>query len=312
MNTPLLVFFSFADFSLYKQDLTDPYFYLVAEMPAPPKPWERAGQAPGAVAGTSSSPAEGLPKPWENSSSLGNATGSNTLAVTTSQPGGSAPQQSLRPWERPGGTNAPMTSAPYSAYQGAYSRPTGPYGGYGASGMYGTGYGTYPGSYGMYGGFGGGSGMYGGGMYGRPLPYGGAYGSPIGGYGHGYGPMSGPWDPNDPNAPAVPPSAWQAMLAGISGVMHFFGRLSFLVDENAHAVHFFVSALLQLLDRFGSLYGELARFVLRLLGFKPKEKTQLQPQQGQEPKPWGGRQPTGASQHGAGQGPQWENVWGSK
>ena len=32
--------------------------------------------------------------------------------------------------------------------------------------------------------------------------------------------------------------------------MHFFGRLSFLVDENAHAVHFFVSALLQLLDRY--------------------------------------------------------------
>ena len=26
-------------------------------------------------------------------------------------------------------------------------------------------------------------------------------------------------------------------------------RLSFLVDENAHAVHFFIAALLQLLDR---------------------------------------------------------------
>jgi len=47
--------------------------------------------------------------------------------------------------------------------------------------------------------------------------------------------------------------------------MHFFGRLSFLVDENAHAVHFFISALLQLLDRAGSLYGELARFALRLI-----------------------------------------------
>ncbi len=35
----------------------------------------------------------------------------------------------------------------------------------------------------------------------------------------------------------------------IGGVVHFFGRLSFLVDENAHAVHFFVHALLQLLDR---------------------------------------------------------------
>ncbi len=35
----------------------------------------------------------------------------------------------------------------------------------------------------------------------------------------------------------------------VGGVVHFFGRLSFLVDENAHAVHFFVHALLQLLDR---------------------------------------------------------------
>ena len=35
----------------------------------------------------------------------------------------------------------------------------------------------------------------------------------------------------------------------LPGVVHFFGRLSFLVDENAHAVHFFISALLQLLDR---------------------------------------------------------------
>lgn len=40
------------------------------------------------------------------------------------------------------------------------------------------------------------------------------------------------------------------MLHVVGGIMHFFGRLSFLVDENAHAVHFFVSALLQLLDRW--------------------------------------------------------------
>lgn len=62
--------------------------------------------------------------------------------------------------------------------------------------------------------------------------------------------FAGPYDPNDPNGPAPqPPSAWQHMLHVVGGVMHFFGRLSFLVDENAHAVHFFVSALLQLLDR---------------------------------------------------------------
>jgi peroxin-13 len=84
--------------------------------------------------------------------------------------------------------------------------------------------------------------------------------------------MQGGWDPSDPAGRPMPPSAWQAMIAAIGGVVTFFGRLSFLVDENAHAMHFFVSALLQLLDRFGSLYGELARFVLRLLGFRSKEK----------------------------------------
>ena len=52
-----------------------------------------------------------------------------------------------------------------------------------------------------------------------------------------------------PEGPPAPPGAWQAMLHTIGGVVHFFGRLSFLVDENAHAVHFFVQALLQLLDR---------------------------------------------------------------
>lgn len=99
---------------------------------------------------------------------------------------------------------------------------------------------------------------YGGGYYGSGsmMPYGGQYGP---------GAMYGQ---HDPNGPPMPPSTWQAMLHAIGGVVHFFGRLSFLVDENAHAVHFFISALLQLLDRFGSLYGELARFVLRLLGYK--------------------------------------------
>lgn len=39
------------------------------------------------------------------------------------------------------------------------------------------------------------------------------------------------------------------MLQGMSNVVGFFGRLSFLVDENAHAFHFFITSLLQLLDR---------------------------------------------------------------
>jgi len=49
--------------------------------------------------------------------------------------------------------------------------------------------------------------------------------------------------------PPAPPTGWQHMLHAIGGVVHFFGRISFLVDENAHAFHFFISALLQLLDR---------------------------------------------------------------
>ena len=55
------------------------------------------------------------------------------------------------------------------------------------------------------------------------------------------------------------------------------GRLSFLVDENAHAVHFFISALLQLLDRAGSLYGEVARFVLRVIFRRSRLKKTVEP-----------------------------------
>lgn len=108
---------------------------------------------------------------------------------------------------------------------------------YGGGGMYGGGYGSS-----MYGpgGYGGGMG-YGGGLYGQP---GGLYGQPGGMMGMGMGP-GGPFDPANGGPPAPPPTAWQALLAGVNGVMHFFGRLSFLVDENAHAVHFFISALLQ-------------------------------------------------------------------
>lgn len=93
-----------------------------------------------------------------------------------------------------------------------------------------------------------------------------------------------------------PPAAWRTFLGLLHGALGFFGRISFLVDENTQAVHFFISALLQLLDRAGHLYGELARsvpgrdtrgacvpleptfgpsacrFILRLLGFRVKPK----------------------------------------
>lgn len=138
-------------------------------------------------------------------------------------------------------------SGMYGSSMGAYG------GGYGGSGLYGSG-GMYGGSSymnrGMYGGGMYGNNMYGGGMYGGGMMGGGMYG------------QQGPFDPNNP--PPAPPTAWQTLLAGINGIMQFFGRLSFLVDENAHAVHFFISALLQLLDRAGSLYAEV-RCRVRLL-----------------------------------------------
>eukprot|EP00475_Leptophrys_vorax_P022179 TRINITY_DN30180_c0_g1_i1.p2 TRINITY_DN30180_c0_g1~~TRINITY_DN30180_c0_g1_i1.p2 ORF type:complete len:177 (-),score=2.27 TRINITY_DN30180_c0_g1_i1:249-704(-) len=70
--------------------------------------------------------------------------------------------------------------------------------------------------------------------------------------------------------PPQPPPFWVSMLRVMHGVMTAFGRLSVLVDENTHAIHFFISALLQLCDRAGVLYGEVARFVLRLLGFRSR------------------------------------------
>lgn len=67
----------------------------------------------------------------------------------------------------------------------------------------------------------------------------------------------------DPQTPTQPPQAWQRILNIIGGVLGVFGKIAFLVDENTQAVHFFMNALLQLIDRAGSLYAELVRFVLR-------------------------------------------------
>lgn len=65
----------------------------------------------------------------------------------------------------------------------------------------------------------------------------------------------------------------------MQGAVNFFGRVAMLIDQNTQAFHFFMSALLQLFDRSGMLYGELARFVLRMLGVRTKPpKMQQQPQ----------------------------------
>jgi len=96
-------------------------------------------------------------------------------------------------------------------------------------------------------------------MYNRPLLGGAAAG------GAAYGAPGMPPPGLGPMPVPAPPTAWQAALVALGGVAHSLGRLSFMVDENAHAVHFLVSSLLQLLDRAGSLYGLVARFVLRVI-----------------------------------------------
>lgn len=185
-------------------------------------------------------------------------------------------------------------SSPYSnSYPAAQYGSS--YGGYGAGGMYGSSYGgnMYNNSsmYGssMYGSaFRGGMGGYGAGGYGMGAYGGGGYGTGgyggVGGYGGagygGYGaggippgmPPQGQQLPGPPGQPGNllegAKSKWQVFMQSLHNLMHFFGRVSFLMDENAHAVHFFITALLQMLDRASFLWGEVARFVLRMLGYK--------------------------------------------
>lgn len=82
----------------------------------------------------------------------------------------------------------------------------------------------------------------------------------------GYDPMGyGARDGYPPNGP--PLSGWQALMRSLSSVVHLFGKISFLVDENTQALHFFIMSLLQLLDRGGHLYGEFSRIAFRALGY---------------------------------------------
>ncbi|KAE8671115.1 hypothetical protein F3Y22_tig00111993pilonHSYRG00028 [Hibiscus syriacus] len=71
----------------------------------------------------------------------------------------------------------------------------------------------------------------------------------------------------------------------MQGGVNFFGWISILIDQNTQAFHMFMSSLLQLFDRTGVLYGELARFVLRLLGIKIKPRKINQPGPGGLPGP---------------------------
>ncbi|XP_040368704.1 peroxisomal membrane protein 13 isoform X2 [Rosa chinensis] len=259
----------------------------------PPKPWEQAGSSSGPApfkpssAGSTSDVVEasGTARPGEIVSST-----DKTAIINRNTLGRPVPS---RPWVQNYGSNtyggygstmnynsgygSGMTGIS-GMYGGTYGGNGGLYGGgmYGNS-MYTGGYGgLYGGSSGMYGA--GSSGMYGGGMYNSGM------GGPMGGYGMGMGGPYGGQDPNDPyGGPPSPPGFW-------------------------------VSVLRVLFDRSGILYGELARFVLRILGIRTKPK--MGPAQGPNGLPSPG--PGSASENrNYIEGPKaapsgsWENVWGN-
>ncbi|XP_022728145.1 peroxisomal membrane protein 13-like [Durio zibethinus] len=270
---------------------------------SPPKPWEQAGGSAGSgpfkppSAGSTSDVVEaaGTARPGEIVSTADRTTAVNRNAVGRPLPS--------RPWEQQN----------YGSTYGGYGSGLNYNSGYG-SGMYGSSYGGL-GSYGgglygngMYrGGYGGlyeNSGMYGGGL--------GGFGGPMGGgYGMGMGPY-GEQDPNSPfGAPPCPPGFWISFLRVMQGAVNFFGRIAILIDQNTQAFHMFMSALLQLFDRTGLLYGELARFVLRLLGIKTKPRKINQQGPGGLPGPHNPHRNQNyiegpkAAPSGA-----WDNVWG--
>ncbi|KAJ9176714.1 hypothetical protein P3X46_011996 [Hevea brasiliensis] len=272
---------------------------------APAKPWERAG--------TSSSG----PTPFKPSSP--GSTSDVVEASGTAKPGEMVPAVNKNTTVNGNSLGRPVPTRPWE--QQTYGST---YGGYGSGLNYNSGYGSgmYGSSYGGIGGYGGGlygnnmyrggyGGLYGGGMYGGGGTYNGGFGGPMGGYGMGMGPY-GDQDPNNPyGAPSSPPGFWISFLRVMQGVVNFFGRISILIDQNTQAFHMFMTALLQLFDRTGLLYGELARFVLRLLGIKTK------PRKVQGPGPDGLPAPQNPHRNqnyiegpkGAPSG-AWDNVWG--
>ncbi|KAG8371624.1 hypothetical protein BUALT_Bualt13G0107600 [Buddleja alternifolia] len=278
----------------------------------PPKPWERAG--------SSSGPAPFRPPSAGNTSEVVEASG-------TAQPGEVVSTATRNATVNGNTLGRPVPARPWeqqtlgSTYGGYGSSGLNYNSGYGSSGMYGSSYGGLGGglggSYGsglygnnMYrGGYGG---LYGGGMYGGGM-YNGGMGGPMGGYGMGMGGPLGEQDPNNPFGAPSPPSFWVSLMRVMQGVVTFFGRVAMLIDQNTQAFHMFMSALLQLLDRSGMLYGELARFVLRLLGIKTKPKKVHPPGMEGLPGPHNapGSQnyiegPPKAAPSGA-----WDNVWGN-
>ncbi|KEH39502.1 hypothetical protein MTR_2g099360 [Medicago truncatula] len=299
----------------------------------PPKPWERAGSSSGPApfrppSGGSTSDvveASGTAKPGEivTAADRSAAVNRNTLARPVP----------TRPWEQNYGTNS------YGGGALGYGSTMNHNSGYG-SGMYGSSYGGGLGG-GLGGGIYGGGGMYGysmyrggygSGLYGSSGMYGGGgmynsgLGGPMGGmggYGMGVGPYGGEQDPNNPyGAPPSPPGFWISVMRVMQGVVNFFGRISILIDQNTQAFHLFMTAMLQLFDRSGMLYGELARFVLRLLGIKTKANKvnppgpNGYPHQGPNGYPHQGQHNSSGNMNyieapKAAPSGSWDNVWGN-
>ncbi|KAG6664586.1 peroxisomal membrane protein 13-like [Carya illinoinensis] len=276
----------------------------------PPKPWERAGSSsspapfkpPSAGSTSDVVEASGTAKPGEIVPSTGQNAAINRNALGRPVP--------TRPWEQSyGNSNYGGYGSAMGGYNSSYG--SGMYGSYGsAGGMYGGGmYGNnmYRGGYG---GLYGSSGMYGGGMYNSGL------GGSMGGYGMGMGGPYGVEDPNNPyGAPPSPPGFWISVLRVMQGVVNFFGRISILIDQNTQAFHMFMTAMLQLFDRSGVLYGELARFVFRILGIRTKPK-KIHPPGPPNGLPFPGPHNPHANQNyieeaKAVPSGSWDNVWGN-
>ncbi|CAN1781330.1 Peroxisomal membrane protein 13 [Linum perenne] len=278
---------------------------------APPKPWERAGTS-------SSGPAPFKPPSDGSTSAVVEASG-------TAQPGEIVPAGSNN--TNMNALSRPVPNRPWqpqtNQYGGGYgSTSTYGYGGMGTMGGMGGMGGYSSGLYGnsMYRGGYGGGGLYGGGM--NTGSYGGLYGGGMntgayggyGGYGNtmggGYG-MGGYGPPNPDDVP-TPPSVWISFLRAMGGIVQFFGRVAMLIDQNTQSFHMFMTALLQFFDHSGMLYGELARFVLRVLGVKTKPKKLEGPAPGGHPSPHNphGYQNQIQAPKAAG-GAGWDNVWGN-
>ncbi|KAF3529247.1 hypothetical protein DY000_02043689 [Brassica cretica] len=263
----------------------------------PPKPLERAGN----------NNTSGPPKPFRPPS--------NTTTADSVEASGTADRThtpaNMNPLSRP----LPIRPRQQQQANGGYGSNLGLNPRY-ASGAYGSGlgYGSNLGMNSRYGSLYGG-GMYGGGsMYSRAVYGGGGlYRSSgmYGGYGMGMSPYGGQ-HPNDPNNQPPSPSFLRVLLGAVS----FFGRVAMLIDQNTQAFHMLMSALLQLCDRGGMLYGELARFVLCLLGLKAKPSKMQQQPQGPNGialphQPHGNQNCVEGTKAAAAPGGGWDSVWGN-